>query len=70
LGRLPQGVAAEAVHDGPYDRLPVTYNALFQWIDLAGATPVGPVVEEYLSLGSRPAESGPRTRILVPLAPG
>ncbi|MGH9009220.1 MAG: GyrI-like domain-containing protein, partial [Acidimicrobiia bacterium] len=65
---LPVGPAAVAVHEGSYAQLPCTYEAMFDWIEEASYEPVGPVVEEYLSLGSRRDGNPPRTRLLVPLA--
>ena len=66
--RLPSGAAAEVVHEGSLESLPHTFAALLDWIARAGHEPSGSVIEEYLSLGTGPNRSKPRTRLVVPLA--
>jgi DNA-binding transcriptional MerR regulator len=67
--RLPSGAAAEVVHEGSLESLPNTFAALLDWIASAGHEPAGSVIEEYLSLGTGPSRTKPRTRLVVPLAP-
>lgn len=64
---LPPGLAATAVHTGPYEQLTLTYQAVFAWIHERALRPRGTVYEAYLD---DPATSDParlRTRIVVPL---
>lgn len=68
--RLPGGTAAQVVHEGSYESLPHTCAVLLDWIARAGYEPAGSVIEEYLSLGAGPDRPKPRTRLVVPLAPG
>jgi DNA-binding transcriptional MerR regulator len=65
--RLPGGTAAQVVHEGSHESLPCTYAALLEWIVDAGHQPGGSVIEEYLSLGTGPDRTTPRTRLVVPL---
>jgi DNA-binding transcriptional MerR regulator len=66
--RLPAGTAAQLVHEGSHESLPCTYSAFLEWIARSGHEPRGPVIEEYLSLGTATDRSRLRTRLVVPLA--
>jgi effector-binding domain-containing protein len=60
--------AAVAMHVGPYESLPVTYDALADWIADRGDRPLGAMWERYLS--DPDAEPDPatwRTEVFVPL---
>jgi len=46
---LPGGTAVTTVHRGGLDALSLAYLALFAEIDRLGASPVAPVIEEYLT---------------------
>ncbi|GLW67740.1 MerR family transcriptional regulator [Kitasatospora phosalacinea] len=62
---LPGGLVAETVHTGPYEQLPLAYNALFAAVHERGLHPRAPVREAYL-VG--PAEAPPEelaTRLVV-----
>jgi effector-binding domain-containing protein len=60
--------AAVAVHVGPYDTLPATYDALTDWLSGRGDRPVGAMWERYLSDPERtPDPSMWRTEVFVPL---
>jgi DNA-binding transcriptional MerR regulator len=53
---LPGGRAVTTVHRGGLDALSLAYLALFAEIDRLGASPVAPVIEEYLSLAETRAD--------------
>ena len=63
---LPAGRAARAVHFGPYDRLPETWDHLHSWIKEHGYQPTGPIWEVYVTMptpGADPADM--RTDIFI-----
>jgi len=61
--RLPASVSAVTTHAGPYEHLPLAYQAVFAWIHERGLSPRGTVHEVYLS--APPDE--PVTRLVVPV---
>ena len=68
LKHVEHGTVASAMHRGPYDTLPSTYDALMHWIDSHGFEISGPPREVYLS---DPADVQPEatlTEIQVPIA--
>lgn len=70
LGVLPGGEHARALHVGPYDTLPGTYNALQKWIGTHHRTPGGAPWETYLTdPGAEPNASKWETAVSWPLAP-
>lgn len=66
---LPGGRVAEVVHEGPYDAMETTYDALMSWFSENGVEQ-GPVMwEEYVT--GPPAVADPaewRTRIVWPIS--
>lgn len=63
----PAGVAAVAVHIGPYEHLRLTYHALFAWIHERGLRPRGTVRETYLTDPTTTEPARLATRVAVPL---
>jgi AraC family transcriptional regulator len=49
VGELPAGKAAFAVHVGPYEKLPKTYQALAEWLKAKGDKPTDIGWEIYVS---------------------
>lgn len=65
---LPAGRAAVAIHRGPYDRLPATYQAIEEWISGKGLAAAGPPREVYLTdPGERPDPETWETQIIQPI---
>jgi len=64
---LPGGLAATALHTGPYEQLFLTYQAVFAWVHERALRPRGSVYEEYLDDPRTTDPAGLRTRIVVPL---
>jgi effector-binding domain-containing protein len=46
---LPGGKMVRALHRGPYETCPPTYERLFAWLADNGKWPVGPIREVYLN---------------------
>jgi AraC family transcriptional regulator len=68
MSRLPAGEAAVAVHVGPYDRLPETYDSLMAWLTQQGREPGGPMWEVYLTSPlAEPDTAAWRTEVFIPL---
>jgi effector-binding domain-containing protein len=60
--------AAVAMHVGPYQTLPATYDALTDWITSRGDRPIGAMWERYLSDPDlEPDPATWRTEVFVPL---
>ena len=67
-GELPGGTVATVIHKGPYDDLPRTWSALFEWIGAQGLKPAGAPWEVYLTdPGAEPDPSQWRTQIFFPV---
>jgi AraC family transcriptional regulator len=65
---IPAGAAAVAVHRGPYERLPETYQAIEAWVQAQGHTVAGPPWETYLTdPGERPDPETWETEIVQPI---
>lgn len=63
-GELPGGSTATVVHNGPYEGLPQTWSALFEWVGAQGLKPAGAPWEVYLTdPGAEPDQSKWRTQI-------
>ena len=63
---LPATPAAQTLHHGSPDTLWTAYHALLDLIDHHSRQPTGPVIEEYLALGT-PKTTHPAIRLTVPL---
>lgn len=64
---LPGGTFADALHVGPYDRIPLTVHGLLAWFGDHGHTPSGPVREVYLSDPGTTEPDHLETRVMIPL---
>jgi AraC family transcriptional regulator len=65
---IPGGQAAVAIHYGPYEGLPQTYQAIETWIQDNGRTIAGPPWETYLTdPGERPDPETWETEIVQPI---
>lgn len=68
-GSLPAGPAYEAVHAGPYDALPQTYEAIQARMKADGATPAEVMWEFYMTdPDAEPDPANWRTRVIWPTA--
>jgi AraC family transcriptional regulator len=68
-GTLPGGVAAMAVHAGPYEGMPKTHAAIERWIEANGARVGGAPWESYITdPGETPDPADWRTEVYWPLA--
>lgn len=56
LADLPAGIFASRMHEGPYDTIGATYDALSAWVPAHGFTVAGPPREVYLSPPDTPPE--------------
>jgi DNA-binding transcriptional MerR regulator len=65
---LPGGPAVSTVHRGGLDALSLAYLALFAEIDRLDASPLAPVIEEYLSLDEARADDPSATTAGVRLS--
>lgn len=67
---LPAGREAVAIHEGSYDGLPGTWNAVYgDWLPASGEAPAAhPPYERYLNTPMDTAPDDLRTEICVPLA--
>jgi len=66
---LPAGRALEALHVGPYEKLPQTYNAVMARMQAEGSTPGDTMWEFYLSdPGKEPDPAAWKTLVVWPLA--
>jgi effector-binding domain-containing protein len=60
--------AAVALHVGPYDTLPATYDGLMEWVTGRGDEPSGPMWERYLTdPDAVPDPAAWLTEVFVPL---
>lgn len=67
---LPGGRAAVAMHTGPYDGLPATYDGLAAWIAAEGHTAGDGPWEVYLADPSRVADPADlQTEVVWPIEP-
>lgn len=67
-GELPAATVATVTHTGPYDNLPQTWSALFEWMGSQGLQPAGPPWEVYVTdPGAEPDQSKWRTDIFFPV---
>ena len=67
-GELPGGTVATVIHKGPYEGLPQTWSALFEWIGAQGLKPAAAPWEVYLTdPGAEPDSSQWRTQIFFPV---
>ena len=67
-GSLPGGRVATVTHVGPYEGLPQTWSALFEWIGAEGLKPADAPWEVYLTdPGAEPDSSKWRTQIFFPV---
>ncbi|MEV5983101.1 MerR family transcriptional regulator [Streptomyces sp. NPDC052114] len=64
---LPGGAVVETVHAGPYDQLPLAYNALFAALHECGLRPKAPVREVYLVGPTEAPQQGLVTRLIIPV---
>ncbi|MBV8904635.1 MAG: GyrI-like domain-containing protein [Acidobacteriia bacterium] len=65
---LPGGPAAATTHVGPYDKLPEAVQALGQWIQQQGLTPVGGPWESYITdPGQLPDPKDWKTEVFWPV---
>lgn len=68
-GVLPAGRALQAMHVGPYETLPETYNAVMARMQAEGLTPGDAMWEYYLSdPAAEPDPSAWKTLIVWPVA--
>ncbi len=68
-GSFPAGPAYEAVHTGPYDALPQTYEALQARMKADGVTPADVMWESYVTdPETEPDPAKWRTRVIWPTA--
>ena len=67
-GELPAGAVATVTHLGPYDNLPQSWSALFEWMGSQGLQPAGTPWEVYVTdPGAEPDQSKWRTDIFFPV---
>ncbi len=66
-GTLPGGEVVEAVHVGPYEALPETYDRIMRWIADRGRRPADTMWECYLT-GPDAEPSTWRTQVFCPVA--
>jgi effector-binding domain-containing protein len=67
-GELPAGPTATALHVGPYDKLGDAFDALNEWAEANGYTPVGGGWEAYISdPGEEPDPNQWQTQVFLPL---
>ena len=68
-GVLVSGPVAFCVHEGPYEQLAQTYDAVQTWIADSGYRPGGPPWESYVTdPGQTPDPADWRTEVFWPLA--
>ena len=67
MSNLPGGKAATAIHTGPYDQLPSTYNAIETWMQEHELVVTGTVYEFYLNDPSQTNPETLETQIIYPL---
>ncbi len=68
-GVLPAGRALQAMHVGPYETLPQTYNAVMARMQADGLTPGDAMWEYYLSdPGTEPDPAAWKTLVVWPVA--
>jgi len=66
---IPAGEAAVAIHRGPYDGLPQTFQAMESWVRAEGRSAGGPPMENYLTdPGEHPDPATWETEVVLPLA--
>ena len=66
---IPAGEAAVAIHRGPYDGLPATFQAVETWVRGEGRSPSGPPMEIYLTdPGEHPDPQTWETQVVLPVA--
>jgi AraC family transcriptional regulator len=66
---IPAGEAAVAIHRGPYDGLPATFEAVEAWVRSEGRSPGGPPMELYLTdPGEHPDPQTWETQVVLPVA--
>jgi AraC family transcriptional regulator len=66
---IPAGEAAVAIHRGPYDGLPATFQAMESWVRDEGRSAGGPPMELYLTdPGEHPDPQTWETEVVLPLA--
>jgi AraC family transcriptional regulator len=66
---VPAGPAAVAIHHGPYDSLPETYQAIEAWIAEEGRAAGGPPWETYLTdPGEHPDPETWETEVVQPIS--
>ncbi len=67
-GNLPAATVATVTHQGPYEGLPKTWEALVEWIGSQGLQPAGAPWEVYVTdPGAEPDQSKWRTDIFFPV---
>ena len=65
---IPAGEAAVAIHRGPYDGLPATFEAVEAWVRSEGRSPSGPPMEIYLTdPGEHPDPQTWETQVVLPV---
>lgn len=68
VSELPGGLAAVAVHAGPYDSLAATHTAVERWIEANGHVAAGAPWEVYVTdPGEKPDPADWRTEVIYPL---
>jgi AraC family transcriptional regulator len=66
---IPAGEAAVAIHRGPYDGLPRTFEVVESWVRDEGRSVGGPPMENYLTdPGEHPDPATWETEVVLPLA--
>jgi effector-binding domain-containing protein len=66
-GTIPAGRKAVGMHQGPYQELARTYEAMETWMNENGHQPTGVVYEFYLNSPMEVPESDLLTRMMFPL---
>jgi len=64
---LPAGLAAHVTHNGSYQGLGATYDALMGWMSAQGHTPAMPCWEVYVDDPGEVPEETLRTEIYMPI---
>jgi AraC family transcriptional regulator len=65
---VPAGEAAVAIHRGPYDGLPATFETVEAWVRAEGRSPSGPPMEIYLTdPGEHPDPATWETQVVLPV---
>ncbi len=66
-GEIPAGKQASCLYKGPYNQMEPVYNAMTEWINKNGYTPMGVAYEFYYNSPLEVPESELLTKVVFPL---